>query len=99
MTGPDDSGNCQWCTPTRLMTKPYWFEAGTRPWSCLRDGAPRPLSMSELRQCATCPRWQPRTFDAAKRDLIFEAWGGAPAPVHRAFDNVRRDLVFEAWGV
>jgi hypothetical protein len=81
------------------MPKPYWLEAGVRPWSCLRDGEPRPLSMSELHQCATCPRWQPRTFDAAKRDLMFECWGGAPALDRRVFEEVRRDLLFETWGV
>jgi len=55
--------------------------------------------MSELRECATCPRWQPRTFEASKRDLLFEAWGGVPVKEHRTFDDVRRDLVFETWGV
>jgi hypothetical protein len=99
MTGPDSAATCHWRTATRLMPKPYWFEAGIRPWSCLRDGEPRPLSMSELRQCATCPHWQPRTFEASKRDLIFEVWGGVPVKEHRTFDDVRRELVFEAWGV
>ena len=66
----------------------------------LRDGSPRPLDSSELCQCATCPRWEPRTFDATKRDIVFETWGvGIPVPEHRAFDDVKRDLVMEAWGV
>jgi hypothetical protein len=99
MTGPDNAATCHWRTATRLMPTPYWFEAGVRPWSCLRDDTPRPLSMSELRQCATCPHWQPRTFEASKRDLLFEVWGGVPVKEHRTFDEVRRDWVFETWGV
>jgi len=99
MTVTENATNCEWRTATRLMPTPYWFEADVRPWSCVREGEPRPLSLSELRQCATCPRWQARTFDATKRDLVFEAWGGAPVPEHRVFDDTRRDLLFEAWGV
>jgi hypothetical protein len=57
------------------------------------------LRLAELRQCATCPRWEPRTFDAVKRDLVFEAWGGVPVPERRTFDDAKRDLVCEAWGV
>ena len=75
MTGPDNAATCHWRTATRLMPTPYWFEAGVRPWSCLREGTPRPLSMSEVRQCATCPHWQPRTFEASKRDLIVRGVG------------------------
>jgi hypothetical protein len=100
MANPDNAVTCHWLTPTRIMPHPYGFEAGVRPWSCLRDGCPRPLDMSELRQCATCPRWEPRTFDATKRDLVFETWGvGIPIPERKTFDDVRRDLVLEAWGV
>jgi hypothetical protein len=100
MTGPDRTVTCHWLTPTRGLPHPYSFEASVRPWSCLRDGSPRPLTGSEFCQCATCPRWEPRTFDATKRDLVFEAWGvGIPVPEHRTFDDVKRDLVAEAWGV
>ena len=100
MTSPDNAVTCHWLTPTRIMPHPYWFEAGVKPWSCLRDSYPRPLDMSELRQCATCTRWERRTFDATKRDLVFETWGvGIPVPEHRTFDDEKRDLVLEAWGV
>jgi hypothetical protein len=81
------------------MPQPYWLDAGVHPWSCLRDGRPRPLSLTELGQCATCPRWEPRTFDAVKRDLVFEVWGGVPVPERKTFEDVKRDLVCEAWGV
>ena len=81
------------------MPHPIRLEAGVRPWSCLRNGYPHPLDMSELRHCATCPRWEPRAFDATKRDLVFETWGGIAVTEQRAFDDVRRDLVLEAWGV
>jgi hypothetical protein len=100
MTGSANPVSCHWLMPTRILPHPYSFEARVRNWSCLRDGSPRPLDSTELCQCATCPRWEPRTFDATKRDIVFETWGvGIPVPEHRAFDDVRRDLVREAWGV
>jgi hypothetical protein len=56
--------------------------------------------MSELHACATCARREPRTFEAAKRDLIYEAWGaGDCVAKHRTFDDVKRDEVLAAWGV
>ena len=100
MERTDHPVTCHWLTPTRIMPSPYWFEAGVRPWSCLRDGCPRPLDGNELHQCATCARWEPRTFDSVKRDLVFEAWGvGDAVQVSTTFDDVRRKLVLEAWGV
>ena len=91
---------CHWLTPTRLMGDPYTFEAEVRPWTCLRDGCPRPLSMTELHDCASCARWEPRTFESARRDLIFETWGpGDMAPRHRTYDEARREAVAETWGV
>jgi hypothetical protein len=101
MDNASDLVTCDWLTPTRIMPNPYCFEAGLKPWSCLRDGYPRPLDVGELRQCAACPRWEPRTFDAVKRDLVFEVWGtGDQVPSKpRSFDEVKRDLVLEAWGV
>jgi hypothetical protein len=100
MASADHAVTCHWLTPTRILPHPYSFEASVRTWSCLRDGAPHPLDRGELCQCATCPRWEARTFDATKRDLVYETWGvGIHIPEHRPFDDVRRDLVLEAWGV
>ena len=100
MESPDNAVTCHWLTPTRLMPSTYALDAGVRPWSCLRDGYPRPLDLCELHQCATCARWEARTFDAVKRDLLFEAWGvGDAFQVHTTFDDVRRKLVWDAWGV
>lgn len=100
MNRTDDAVNCHWLTPTRLMPHPYWLNAGLKPWSCMHDRRPRPLDASALSQCATCTRWEQRTFDSTKRDMVFEAWGvGIPVPEHRTFDEVRSDLVLEAWGV
>ncbi len=97
---PENAVTCHWLTPTRILPHPDCFEAGSRPWSCLRDGRPRALHVTELRQCATCARWEPRTLDATKRDLVYETWGvGIPLPKHRTFDDRRRDLVWETWGV
>ena len=100
MERPESPVTCHWLTPTRVMPSPYWFEAGVRPWSCLRDSCPRPLDANELHRCATCARWEPRTFDSVKRDLVFEAWGvGDAVQVSTTFDDVRRKLMWEAWGV
>src|SRR5262249_427369 len=100
MANPENVVTCHWLTPTRLMPRPYWVEAGAKPWTCLRDGYPRPLNMRELDDCAACPRREGRGFDAAKRDMVFETWGvGAPFPEHRTFDEVRRDIVMETWGI
>lgn len=99
MDRTDEIATCHWLTPTRLMPHPYGYESHERPWTCLRDGYPRPLDMSEFHQCAACARWEPRTFDDERRDLVFEAWGGVSVPEHRSFDEARRDLVLEAWGV
>ena len=93
MNSPDNAVSCHWLTPTRLMPQPYWLDASVRPWSCLRDGCPRPLSLAELHACATCPRWKARTFDATKRDLMFETWGvGIPLPERQTFEDRRRGL-------
>jgi hypothetical protein len=100
MDSTNDAVTCHWLTPTRLMPSPHCLEAAGRPWSCVRDGHPRPLDMGELHQCATCARWEPRTFDAVKRDLIFEAWGvGDAVQADMTFDDVKRKLVSEAWGI
>ena len=91
---------CRWLTPTRLMPHVFWLEADAKPWSCLRDGCPRPLTMPEIRECGNCPRWEAHNFDATKRDLVFETWGvGVPVPAHEPFDAVKRHLILEAWGV
>lgn len=50
------ASNCLWATPTILLTAPFWFDAETRPWTCLRDVDPRALSTTN--RCAECPRWQ-----------------------------------------
>jgi hypothetical protein len=100
MANSDTTVTCYWHTPTRILPHPYRNEAGRQPWSCLHDGRPRPLAATDFQNCATCPEWEPRTFAAAKRDLVFETWGvGIPIPEHRTFEEVRRGLVSEAWGV
>jgi hypothetical protein len=100
MTKPDGAVACHWLAPTRIMPHPFCFAADARPWTCLRDGRPRPLNAAELSQCATCPRWEPRTLDASKRDLAFETWGvGIPLPAERTFDDGRRDVAWNTWGV
>jgi len=100
MVNAENPITCKWLTPTRLMPYPYGFSDEAKPWSCIRDGCPRPLTSDELRDCATCPRWELRTFDATRRDLVFEVWGvGIPVPEPTTFDDVKRALVLDAWGV
>ena len=41
MTQCENAVTCHWLTPTRILPHPLCFEAGTRPWSCLRDARPR----------------------------------------------------------
>jgi len=96
----DNLVTCHWLTPTHLMADPYRFESEECPWTCLRDGYPRPLTGAELCRCAACARWEPRTYDSAARDLIFEAWGTGDMPMKpRSYDEARHDMVMEAWGV
>jgi len=90
---------CHWLTPTRIMPHPFSFECAERPWSCLRDGAPRALCAEELARCAHCPRWEPRTFEDARRDAAYETWGvGIPLP-DPTFEDRRREIAWETFGV
>jgi hypothetical protein len=52
------SSNCRWATATVFLPPPFWFEAESCPWTCLRGPAPHVLSTTDL--CATCLRWEPR---------------------------------------
>ena len=66
----------------------------------MRDGYPRPLDARQLCDCETCARREPRTFEAAKRDLVIEAWGGAELSPHEPdYDEARRIEMLQAWGV
>ncbi len=91
---------CHWLTPTRIMPHPFSYEAGGKPWTCLRDGRPHPLTCTELDRCAECARWEARTLDDVQRDIAYETWGvGIPMPVERTFDDARRELAWETFGV
>jgi hypothetical protein len=57
------ASTCRWATPTILLAAPFWFEAEACPWSCLRNGKPRPLPTTEA--CRACPRWEARPAPAA----------------------------------
>jgi hypothetical protein len=50
------ASNCLWATPTIFLPTPLWFDAETRPWTCLRDVDPRTMQTTD--RCAECPRWQ-----------------------------------------
>lgn len=54
---------CRWATPTVFLAAPYWIEAESAPWACLRDTIPRVLGTTD--QCAVCPRWEPRSDQIA----------------------------------
>jgi hypothetical protein len=99
-TTTNNAVTCHWLIRTRIMPEPYRVEALTRPWTCLRDGYPRPLDARELCDCAACVRREPRTFETAKRDLVIEAWGGAEVCAKEpAYDEARRIEVLRTWGV
>jgi hypothetical protein len=51
MTAANNAVTCHWLTPTRIMPHPFSYEAGEKPWACLRDGRPRPLTCRELHEC------------------------------------------------
>ena len=87
MNGRKDPVICHWLTPTRIMPHPYSFEADEKPWTCLRDGAPRALTCGEVERCANCPRWETRTLSHLQRDLAFETW------------DARCDMAWETFGV
>jgi hypothetical protein len=49
------AANCKWARPTLQEPNPIWLAAEERPWSCERDGTPRPLESTE--PCEDCPEW------------------------------------------
>jgi hypothetical protein len=52
------AGSCGWAMPTLFLPAPFWFEAESCPWTCMRDSVPRVLSTTD--RCATCLYWKPR---------------------------------------
>ena len=90
---------CHWLTPTRILPHRFSFEAGAKPWTCLRDEMPCPLCGEELEKCAGCPRWEARSLDDAKRDIAYETWGVGITVPERSFDDARRELAWETFGV
>jgi hypothetical protein len=91
---------CHWLTPTRIMPHPFSFDAGSKPWTCLRDGRPRALTCDELDRCPNCPRWEQRTLDDAGRDIAYETWGvGMNVPEGRTFEDARREIAWETFGL
>jgi hypothetical protein len=57
------AANCKWARPTLQEPTPVWLAAEDRPWTCERDGTPRPLESTEA--CADCPHW-------AEREAVIE---------------------------
>ena len=93
------TATCHWLTPTRIMPHAFSFDADTRPWTCLRDGAPRALCNDEFEACSACPRREARTLDAVKRDIAYETWGVGIDVPEPTFDDARRDVAWETFGV
>jgi hypothetical protein len=90
---------CHWLIPTRILPHPFSFEVDAKPWACLRDDIPRTMCREELAKCVTCPRWEARSLDDAKRDIAFEAWGVGIELPERSFEDARRQLAWDAFGV
>ena len=49
---------CRWARLTVRLPYPLWLDAEDKPWSCMRDDAPRPLDDTD--PCHECARWEPR---------------------------------------
>lgn len=64
MAEPKAVETCRWARPTIRVPYPHWTEAEDKPWTCMRDEAPRPLEDTDV--CRECPRWQPHRVDAAE---------------------------------
>jgi len=93
------TATCHWLTPTRILPHSLSIDAESKPWSCLRDGAPRALCSGEFERCAVCPRWEARTLDDARRDIAYETWGVGMDLPERTFDDARREVAWETFGV
>ena len=52
------AAGCRWSMPTLFLKTPYWLEAETSPWACVRETEPRLLSTTDA--CAICSFWEPR---------------------------------------
>jgi hypothetical protein len=64
MADAHDVQHCRWAEPTLFVAHPYWTEAENCPWSCLADGAPRPVEDTGI--CRICGRWVSRDPRAVK---------------------------------
>jgi hypothetical protein len=53
-----NAAGCRWAAPTLFLPAPYWFEAETCTWTCVREPAPAVLATTE--PCEFCPWWEPR---------------------------------------
>ena len=60
MSTTHGAGTCRWAVPTLFMAAPTWMDAEERPWTCLRDHAPRELDSTDV--CRTCARWEARAL-------------------------------------
>ena len=75
MTKPGGVVTCHWLAPTRIMPHPLCFEADARPWSCLRDGRPRPMNDLAFETWGIgIPLPAERTFDDRRRDVAWNTW-------------------------
>jgi hypothetical protein len=63
---------CRWAEPTVFLANPLWTAAEDYPWSCRRDGAPRPVE--DTLACRTCPRWESRTPTIRRISDVSEGW-------------------------
>jgi len=93
------TATCHWLTPTRILPHPFSSEAASKPWTCLRDGAPHALCDGDVERCVVCSRWQARTFEDVRRDIAYETFGVGIDLPNPTFDDVRRAAAWETFGV
>jgi hypothetical protein len=63
MRDKQSASNCRWATPTLFVSAHTWYLADEYPWTCLRDGIPKPLP--DTGACETCARWEPDASPAS----------------------------------
>lgn len=63
MPQPQTAATCRWAVPTLFMAAPTWTDADDRPWTCVRELAPRELDSTDV--CQVCAHWEPRSANRA----------------------------------
>lgn len=69
---PHTIQRCRWAEPTLFLANPLWMAAEEYPWSCRRDGLPKPVDDTDA--CQKCGRWETRNAPDRRNSGISEGW-------------------------